>query len=214
MFRMLPSRFSRVFLTNASADSMRTLKGTRSILRRVSAFNIFAQITEALTQLSDKTAIDKLSEGDAVIIFTPDSKSPPRSRVLAFTHTSSKVPTTQSRFTPSSAVSTFLSPSLQCSCSSTTVSSSPPQRRRVLYALLNTTNGWSQIRLVCLPRNSTSLARFDPVYSDARAKAAILGEFNFFSAWMSQPKSQLETFRAWAGKDSDIRCVPTWSYSV
>lgn len=46
--------------------------------------------------------------------------------------------------------------------------------------------------------------RFDPVYSDARAKAAALGEFNFFSAWMSQPKSQLETFRAWAGKDSDI----------
>ena len=47
--------------------------------------------------------------------------------------------------------------------------------------------------------------RFDPVYSDAKAKAAALGECNFFSAWMSQPKSQLETFRAWAGKDSDIR---------
>ncbi|KAG7450342.1 NAD(P)-binding protein [Guyanagaster necrorhizus] len=46
--------------------------------------------------------------------------------------------------------------------------------------------------------------RFDPVYSDAKAKAASLGEFNFFSAWMSQPKSQLDTFRAWAGKDSDI----------
>jgi D-galacturonate reductase len=49
--------------------------------------------------------------------------------------------------------------------------------------------------------------RFDPVYSDAKARAASLGEFNFFSAWMSQPKSQLETFRAWAGKDSDIRQV-------
>ena len=48
---------------------------------------------------------------------------------------------------------------------------------------------------------------FDPVYSDARARAATLGAFNFFNAWMSQPKSQLETFRAWAGKDSDIRCV-------
>jgi len=46
--------------------------------------------------------------------------------------------------------------------------------------------------------------RFDPVYSDARARAQKLGEFNFFSAWMSQPKSQLDTFRAWAGKDSDI----------
>jgi D-galacturonate reductase len=47
--------------------------------------------------------------------------------------------------------------------------------------------------------------RYDPVYSDARARARTLGEFNFFNAWMSQPKSQLETFRAWAGKDSDIR---------
>src|SRR6201996_9839802 len=46
---------------------------------------------------------------------------------------------------------------------------------------------------------------FDPAYSDARGRAAALGEFNFFSAWMSQPKSQLETFRSWAGKDSDIR---------
>jgi D-galacturonate reductase len=48
---------------------------------------------------------------------------------------------------------------------------------------------------------------FDPVYSDARARAAALGEMNFFSAWMSQPKSQLTTFKAWAGKDSDIRSV-------
>ena len=47
--------------------------------------------------------------------------------------------------------------------------------------------------------------RFDPVYSDAKVRAQTLGECNFFSAWMSQPKSQLETFRAWAGKDSDIR---------
>ncbi|KAF8507049.1 D-galacturonic acid reductase [Russula emetica] len=51
--------------------------------------------------------------------------------------------------------------------------------------------------------------RYDPVYSDARVRARELGEFNFFNAWMSQPKSQLETFRAWAGKDSDIRAVPT-----
>lgn len=47
--------------------------------------------------------------------------------------------------------------------------------------------------------------RYDPVYSDAKARAATLGEFNFFNAWMSQPKSQLKTFSAWAGKDSDIR---------
>jgi D-galacturonate reductase len=52
---------------------------------------------------------------------------------------------------------------------------------------------------------TNATVRFDPVYSDAKAKAATLGEFNFFNAWMSQPKSQLNTFRAWAGKDSDIR---------
>jgi D-galacturonate reductase len=47
--------------------------------------------------------------------------------------------------------------------------------------------------------------RYDPAYGDARVRARELGEFNFFNAWMSQPKSQLETFQAWAGKDSDIR---------
>ncbi|EIM92666.1 D-galacturonic acid reductase [Stereum hirsutum FP-91666 SS1] len=56
-------------------------------------------------------------------------------------------------------------------------------------------------KVVCMVEHHK---RFDPVYSDARARAASLGEFNFFNAWMSQPKSQLETFRAWAGKDSDI----------
>lgn len=46
--------------------------------------------------------------------------------------------------------------------------------------------------------------RFDPAYADARFKAQNLGDFNYFYSYMSQPKSQLETFKAWAGKDSDI----------
>jgi D-galacturonate reductase len=46
---------------------------------------------------------------------------------------------------------------------------------------------------------------YDPVYRDAKARIDALGEFNFFNAWMSQPKSQLDTFREWAGRDSDIR---------
>ncbi|CRJ83525.1 hypothetical protein D7B24_007848 [Verticillium nonalfalfae] len=46
--------------------------------------------------------------------------------------------------------------------------------------------------------------RFDPAYSDARHKAQSLGDFNYFYSYMSQPKSQLETFKAWAGVDSDI----------
>ncbi|KAI0391423.1 hypothetical protein F5Y17DRAFT_407533 [Xylariaceae sp. FL0594] len=47
--------------------------------------------------------------------------------------------------------------------------------------------------------------RYDPAYADARHKAVNqLGDFNYFYSYMSQPKSQLETFRAWAGVDSDI----------
>ena len=48
--------------------------------------------------------------------------------------------------------------------------------------------------------------RFDPAYADARNRAVTgsLGQFNYFYSYMSQPKSQLETFKAWAGKDSDI----------
>ena len=46
--------------------------------------------------------------------------------------------------------------------------------------------------------------RYDPAYSDARFKAKKLGDFNYFYSYMSQPKSQLNTFKAWAGIDSDI----------
>lgn len=46
--------------------------------------------------------------------------------------------------------------------------------------------------------------RFDPAYADARYRAMGLGDFNYFYSYMSQPKSQLETFKAWAGKESDI----------
>ncbi|KAK4213322.1 putative d-galacturonic acid reductase [Rhypophila decipiens] len=46
--------------------------------------------------------------------------------------------------------------------------------------------------------------RYDPAYADARFKAKKLGDFNYFYSYMSQPKFQLETFKAWAGVDSDI----------
>lgn len=46
--------------------------------------------------------------------------------------------------------------------------------------------------------------RWDPVYADARQKLRELGGFSYFASYMSQPKSQLESFRAWAGKSSDI----------
>ena len=46
--------------------------------------------------------------------------------------------------------------------------------------------------------------RYDPAYNDAKFRAQKLGDFNYFYSYMSQPKSQLETFKAWAGIDSDI----------
>ncbi|MCP4210930.1 MAG: Gfo/Idh/MocA family oxidoreductase, partial [Halieaceae bacterium] len=46
--------------------------------------------------------------------------------------------------------------------------------------------------------------RWDPLYVDARDRIRNLGDFSYFSSYMSQPKSQLDTFRDWAGKSSDI----------
>mmetsp|Transcript_14333 Transcript_14333/g.21868 ORF Transcript_14333/g.21868 Transcript_14333/m.21868 type:complete len:423 (+) Transcript_14333:73-1341(+) len=47
--------------------------------------------------------------------------------------------------------------------------------------------------------------RLDPFYADARDRARkTLGDFQYLYAYMSQPKHQLDTFKAWAGKSSDI----------
>lgn len=46
--------------------------------------------------------------------------------------------------------------------------------------------------------------RFDPIYLDARDRIRKLGPFSYYWSYMSQPKHQLETFKAWAGKSSDI----------
>ena len=46
--------------------------------------------------------------------------------------------------------------------------------------------------------------RWDPMYADARERIQSLGSFSFFSSHMTQPKFQLDTFAAWAGKASDI----------
>jgi D-galacturonate reductase len=47
--------------------------------------------------------------------------------------------------------------------------------------------------------------RLDPFYADARDRArSQLGNFQYLYGYMSQPKFQLDTFKAWAGKSSDI----------
>lgn len=46
--------------------------------------------------------------------------------------------------------------------------------------------------------------RFDPIYQDACDQVRHFGDFSLMSSYMSQPKKQLQTFQAWAGKSSDI----------
>ena len=63
--------------------------------------------------------------------------------------------------------------------------------------------------------------RFDPLYADAisRIASGSLGDLSYFHAYMSQPKSQLETFRGWlssgsgpsdaAGGKGEVRAAPS-----
>jgi len=46
--------------------------------------------------------------------------------------------------------------------------------------------------------------RFDPIYADARDRIRQFGDMSLMMSYMSQPKLQLDTFRAWAGLSSDI----------
>lgn len=46
--------------------------------------------------------------------------------------------------------------------------------------------------------------RFDPLYADAVDQIKTYGDFSFMTSYMSQPKTQLDTFCAWAGISSDI----------
>lgn len=47
--------------------------------------------------------------------------------------------------------------------------------------------------------------RWDPFYSDIRDRIlSWKDDFQYMYAYMSQPKQQLETFKSWAGKSSDI----------
>merc|ERR1719265_2255118 len=47
--------------------------------------------------------------------------------------------------------------------------------------------------------------RYDPIYADARTRIrSTMGDFQYWCSHMTQPKTQLETFKAWAGKSSDI----------
>nr|OQO16119.1 hypothetical protein B0A51_16493 [Rachicladosporium sp. CCFEE 5018] len=117
-----------------------------------------------------KTAIDALSPGDAITIFTPDPTHYP----IALYAIQKKIHVMITK----PAVKTL-------------------QEHQHLIAEATKHNVFIYVE---------HHKRYDPAYADARNRAVRgeLGDFNYFYSYMSQPKSQLETFKAWAGKDSDI----------
>lgn len=123
---------------------------------------------DAHDPLAYKAAIDALSPGDAITIFTPDSTHYPIAlyaieRRIHVLITKPAVKTLEHHI-----------------------------------ALLEAAQKYGV--LVYIEHHK----RYDPAYADARAKVKDLGNFNYYYSYMSQPKSQLETFKAWAGVDSDI----------
>lgn len=117
---------------------------------------------------SYKTAIDALSPGDAITIFTPDTTHYP----IALYAIERKIHVLITK----PAVKTL-------------------EHHQSLLAAAKKHGVYVYIE---------HHKRYDPAYADARFKAQSLGDFNYFYSYMSQPKSQLETFKAWAGVDSDI----------
>ncbi|KAF2403570.1 NAD(P)-binding protein [Trichodelitschia bisporula] len=116
-----------------------------------------------------KAAIDALSEGDAITIFTPDTTHFP----IALYAIERRIHVLITK----PAVKTLA-------------------HHQALIAAAREHNVFVYIE---------HHKRYDPAYADARHKArTALGEFNYFYSYMSQPKSQLKTFSAWAGRESDI----------
>ena len=132
------------------------------------SFNSFPSDSTACDPDSFKTAIDSLSPGDAITIFTPDSTHYPIA--LYAIERGIHVLITKPAVKLLSQHQTLLHEA----------------RKHKVFVFIE------------------HHKRFDPAYADARARAKTLGHFNYFYSYMSQPKFQLETFKAWAGKDSDI----------
>lgn len=80
-------------------------------------------------------------------------------------------------------------------------SSSPSQRSSILSNINDSLKNPENTTFSC-SSNITNASI--PLTRTQRQKARDLGDFNYYYSYMSQPKSQLETFKSWAGKDSDI----------
>ncbi len=78
----------------------------------------------------------------------------------------------------------------------------------VAKPLVKTTKEHKQLQEIAKEKNLLLMLevhkRFDPIYADARDNIKTYREFSYFNSYMSQPKSQLDTFSSWAGISSDI----------
>lgn len=78
----------------------------------------------------------------------------------------------------------------------------------VAKPLVKTTDEHKQLQKIAKEKNLLLMLevhkRFDPIYSDARDNIKTYGDFSYFNSYMSQPKTQLDTFSSWAGISSDI----------
>jgi len=179
--------------------------------RRLVRLNCVVEPINTLIFNIDKVAINQLNPGDAVVIFTPDGKCPVHAHKFTVRRASFLKGTHYviARYAierglhvlvtkPATQLLSHHLDLIDLSRKHNVVCFVEHHKRFVFFLYTGPVLRMGRGGLV-LP------SRYDPVYSDARARARSLGEFNFFNAWMSQPKSQLETFRAWAGKDSDIR---------
>lgn len=132
------------------------------------SFDSFPADDCASDPMAYKAAIQQLSPGDVVVVFTPDD-----------THFAIAMAAVR-------------------------------QGCHVLVAKPIVKTAAEHIQLRDAARESNVLVamevhkRWDPIYQDARDRIRKLGDFSFFSSYMSQPKSQLQTFKSWAGRSSDI----------
>lgn len=61
--------------------------------------------------------------------------------------------------------------------------------------------------MIINPKKQLIHFRLDPMYSDAKEQMRdtdTFGHLTYFYAYMSQPKAQLHAFKAWAGREADI----------
>ena len=140
----------------------------------------------------DKAAIDKLSAGDVITIFTPD---PTHYDIAKYAierkiHVLVTKPAVMTLDHHRELVDLAKKHKVLVMVEFHKVRSARRRARHLKPFHLRTAPGrpFPRTALTALP----SLQRWDPIYTDARARARTLGDFSYFYSIMTQPKFQLE----------------------